>query len=90
MYLRKSNLCLSVKIYKNVPFKVNISNYNTAPSHSEAFSLLTQETPQWMSKRGTNQETPEWVDKDNGSGSATPNKLIPPQQNAPKVTASDL
>lgn len=68
-------------------FQVNISTYNTSPSHSEAFTLLTQETPQWMSRRDSNKEAAEWVDNENGS---VKNKFSSPeerpQQNAPKVT----
>lgn len=51
--------------------------------------MLTQETPQWMSKRGNNKETPEWVDRDDNAANAATNKFmsqeIRPQQNAPKV-----
>lgn len=61
-----------------------------APAHSDAFSLLTQETPQWMAKRGSNKETPEWVDRVDGSVNAVTNKYASneerPQQNSHKVS----
>lgn len=83
---------------QNINFQINVGNYNSpSPSHSEAFSLLTQETPQWMARKGNNKETPEWVDRDDSSSNAATNKFVfqeerpPPQQqqqqlNAPKVT----
>lgn len=70
-------------------FKVTLATYNITPAHSEAFSLLAQETPQWMSKKGNNKETPEWVDRDDSSLNVVKNKFTSqedrPQQNTPKV-----